>query len=137
MLATLQPLLAIKSFREAREARALQRQRRAVEAAQSHLVECQKMLQDFEAKALARERALYEGLYGQVVRLTQIQSVHAEIDELRHQARAHEKQVEQAQAERHRQDQELQLRRQVHEHALQAKERCVEVVRVATESARL
>jgi hypothetical protein len=137
VLTTLQPLLELKSYREAREARALERQRRALKDAQARLARCEQELKDFQSQAQAREQALFGALYGQVVRLPKIQAVHAQVDELRAEERAHAKKVEQAETERHRQDQELQLRRQAHGQALQAKERFVEVVRVATEDAHL
>lgn len=128
-------ILAIKSFREARAALAVTRQRLAFEQAQHQVQASVRRLEDHRDQSRRRERSLYDDLCSQVVRLAQIQDVQLAVEDMRAQERDYEKRVEQAQAERHRQADELQSRRERHAQALQLKSRFVELSRQAAEEA--
>lgn len=128
-------ILEIKSFREARAALAVTRQRLAFEQAEHEEQASRRRLEDHRDDSRRREQALYDDLCRQVVRLAQIQDLQLAVEDMRVQARAHEKRVEQAQAERHRQADELLGRREVHAQALKLKSRFVELARTAAEEA--
>lgn len=135
MPGVLDQILEIKSFREARAGLAVTRQRQVLTQAEAEAQAREQALHAFREEAQARERALFDDLCSRVVRLSQIEDVHLAVDEMRAQEREHEKTLEQAQAERHRQSQVLDERRAEHTRTLQLKERFVELVRVAAEEA--
>jgi type III secretion protein O len=128
-------ILAIKAFREARAALAVTRQRQVLQRAEARAEASQRQLEDYRSEAERRERALFDDLCSRVVRLSAIQDVHLEVEEMRLQERDHEKALEQARAERHRQAQTLVERRTEHSQSMQVKERFVELTRQATEEA--
>lgn len=135
MAGVLDQVLEIKSFREARAGLAVTRQRLILERAAAEAQSRKDKLETFRDEAQRRERSLFSDLCSRVVRLSQIEDVHLAIDEMRAQEREHEKELEQAQAERHREAQTLEARRTDHSRALQVKERFMEFVRVAAEEA--
>ncbi len=135
MTGMLDQVLEIKTFREARAGLAVTRQRLALERAAAEVQSRQEKLETYRDEALRRERALFDDLCSRVVRLSHIDDVHLAVDEMRAQEREFEKKLEQARAERHREAQALEERRAEHSHALQVKERFVELVRVAAEEA--
>lgn len=128
-------ILAIKSFRESRAALAVTRQRQVLQRAVARAESSQRALEDYRTDAERRERALFDDLCSRVVRLSAIQDVHLEVEEMRTQEREHEKALEQAQAERHRQAQALVERRTEHSRSLQVKERFAQLTRLAAEEA--
>lgn len=137
MAGMLDQVLEIKSFREARAGLAVTRQRQAVERAANQVQSREVALESFREESRLREKALFDDLCSRVVRLSHIEDVHLAVDEMRSQEREHEKKLEQARAERHREAQALEERRTEHSVALQVKERFVELVRVAAEEAGL
>lgn len=128
-------ILEIKTFRESRAALAVTRQRLVLGRAEAEAEASLQRLEAHRVQAVQRERALYDDLCSKLVRLSHIQDVHLAVEAMREQERAHEKALEQARAERHRQAQALLERRDEHGRTLQMKERFVELARVAAEDA--
>lgn len=137
MAGMLERILQIKSFREARAALAVTRQRLAFEQAEHHEQATQRRRDAHRQASDRRERALYEDLCTRVVRLAQIQDLQLAVEDMRVQARDHDKRLEQARAERHRQADELLGRREAHAQALQLKQRFIELARHAAEEAEM
>lgn len=134
-MGVLQQILAIKAFRESRAEQAYVRQRSLHQQAEQTTQDRERALQTFREQARAREDELFGGMLGRTVRLSAIQDMNLEVEDLRVQDRRQVAAVDKARQDAARERELMVQRRIEHTAALQLRERFSEIVDLAEQEA--
>lgn len=123
-------ILSVKSFREDKAERAMVKQRTVLADAASARDSAEQARDDYREWAVGQERSLFAGLCERVVQLRDIEDVQVEVTVMRTQEEKHEEQLRLAEANREKQERQLEADRQAHREASRMKEKFAELARL-------
>ncbi len=133
----LDELLRLKVHREGKAEMSLARCRVVLVEATHRTDEAQKSLADFQRWSAEHELGLYGAMYGQLVRLRDLEHLREDVVILRVRERALSESLTKVETERAKADTAVRDSRVVHEQATRSREKFVQLVRTELEELRL
>lgn len=122
-----QQLVTVKNMREEKAGRKVEAQRQALQAAQEQRDAADVRLNEFRAYSDERERRMYQGLCERIVQMRDIDDVHRQVQVLRAREADHHEELQAAQAQRDREQAQLDDDKAAHRLSLRARDKFVEL----------